>query len=53
MYVMYVCMYICMYEGRATSGPSTATITDLLCIPLGLTLYESRTRNEVLGKLET
>jgi hypothetical protein len=26
-----VTMYVCMKEGWATSGPCTATITDLLC----------------------
>jgi hypothetical protein len=30
---MYVCMYVCMYKGWATSGRCTATITDLLCFP--------------------
>jgi hypothetical protein len=40
-------MYVCMYEGRATSDPCTATITDLLCFPFGLTLYQSRTSNEL------
>jgi hypothetical protein len=44
---MYVCMYICMYEGRAVSGNCTTTITDLLCFPFGLTLYQSRTSNEL------
>jgi hypothetical protein len=29
----YVCMYVCMHKGWATSGPCTAIITDLLCFP--------------------
>jgi hypothetical protein len=41
------CMYVCMYEGRATSGHCTATITDLLCFPFRLTRYQSRTSNEL------
>jgi hypothetical protein len=36
-----------MYEGRATSGPCTATIADLLCFPFRLTPYQSRTSNEL------
>jgi hypothetical protein len=40
-------MYVCMYEGRATSGPCTATIIDLLFFPFGSTLYQSRTSNKL------
>jgi hypothetical protein len=54
---MYVCVYVCvrvgaqvcMYEGQATSGACTATITDLVCFPFRLTLYQSRTSNELHG----
>jgi hypothetical protein len=41
--------YLCMYVGRATSGPCTATITDLQCFPFYLPLYQSHTPNELQG----
>jgi hypothetical protein len=39
--------YVCMYEGHVAFGPYTMTITDLLCFPFGLTLYQSHTSNEL------
>jgi hypothetical protein len=39
--------YVCMCEGQAASFPCTATVTDLLCFPFGLTLYQSHTSSEL------
>jgi hypothetical protein len=40
-------MYVYVYKERAASGPYTETITDILCFPLGLALYQFRTSNEL------
>jgi hypothetical protein len=41
----HAAMYVCI-RGTASS-PCTATITDLLYFPFGLTIYESHTSNEL------